>query len=160
MKITGHVRVGGLPIDVRLAPAGNVFFVANQGSNGVSVVDARTVKVIRFIPTGNGAHGLALNRDATRLYVTNRRAGTISVISIASRRVIATWRIGGSPDMMALSTDGTQLWVSNRYAGFVTVVDTRSGAVLHRIETGAAPHGLSFWPQPGRFSLGHNGNMR
>jgi YVTN family beta-propeller protein len=92
--------------------------------------------------------------------VTNRRAGTISVISIATRRVVATWRIGGSPDMMALSTDGTQLWISNRYAGFVTVVDTRTGTVLHRIETGAAPHGLSFWPQPGRFSLGHNGNIR
>jgi hypothetical protein len=31
MKLTGHLNVGGLPIDVRLAPDGSVFYVANQG---------------------------------------------------------------------------------------------------------------------------------
>jgi YVTN family beta-propeller protein len=160
MQITGGVRVGGLPIDVRLAPAGDVFFVANQGSGGVSVVDPVKMKVIGFIPTGNGAHGISLSRDATRLFVSNRLAGTISVISIATRHVIATWIIGGTPDMMTLSPDGIQLWVSNRYSGTVTVIDTRSGRVLAVIRTGVGPHGLSFWPQPGRFSLGHNGNMR
>jgi YVTN family beta-propeller protein len=160
MKISGTARVGGLPIDVRLAPAGDVFYVANQGSNGISLIEPLAMKVIGFIPTGHGAHGLSLSRDATRMYVTNRLAGTISVISVAKRRVIATWVVGGSPDMMAVSPDGSQLWISNRYRGSVSVVDARTGAVLHVIRTGIGPHGLTFWPQPGRFSLGHNGNMR
>jgi len=160
MKVAGFVRVGGLPIDVRLAPAGDVVYVANQGSNGVSIVDPMAMKVVGFIKTGKGAHGLALSRDTSRLLVTNRLAGTVSVISIASRRVVATWEVGGSPDMMALAPDGHQLWISNRYSGTVSVVDTRTGAVLKVIATGDGPHGLSYWPQPGRFSLGHNGNMR
>jgi hypothetical protein len=25
---------------------------------------------------------------------------------------------------------------------------------------GKEPHGLTVWPQPGRYSLGHTGNMR
>jgi hypothetical protein len=25
---------------------------------------------------------------------------------------------------------------------------------------GREPHGLTVWPQPGRYSLGHTGNMR
>jgi hypothetical protein len=25
---------------------------------------------------------------------------------------------------------------------------------------GKEPHGLAVWPQPGRYSLGHTGNMR
>jgi hypothetical protein len=25
---------------------------------------------------------------------------------------------------------------------------------------GGMPHGLTVWPQPGRYSLGHTGNMR
>jgi hypothetical protein len=25
---------------------------------------------------------------------------------------------------------------------------------------GLEPHGLTVWPQPGRYSLGHTGNMR
>ncbi len=160
MRAAGNIYVGGLPIDVRLAPAGNAFFVANQGSNGVSIVDPVAMKVTGFIPTGRGAHGIALSRTTTRLYVSNRLAGTISVISIATRRVVATWRVGGTPDMMTLSPDGVQLWISNRYSGTVTVVDTRSGRVLAIIGTGVGPHGLSYWPQPGTMSLGHNGNMR
>ncbi len=160
MVVTGSVRVGGLPLDVRLSPDGTVFYVANQGLGGVSVVDAATMKLVGFIRTARGAHGLALSRDTTRLFVTNRLAGSISVIDVASRKLIATWRIGGSPDMLAVSPDGSQLWISNRYSGTVTVIDSLSGAVLKVIATGTNPHGLTFWPQPGRFSLGHNGNMR
>ena len=160
MKVSGAIHVGGLPIDVRLAPSGDLFYVANQGSGGVSIIDPLAMKVIGFIRTGRGAHGLALSRDATRLYVSNRLAGTVSVISFAAREVVATWKVGGTPDMMAVSPDGRQLWFSNRYSGTVSVVDTRSGRVLHVIRTGEGPHGLSFWPQPGEFSLGHNGNMR
>jgi len=92
--------------------------------------------------------------------VSNRLAGTVSVIDLLSRAVTATWVIGGSPDMMALSPDGSQLWISGRYDRSVYVIDTTTGAVLHRIAVGGAPHGLTFFPNPGRFSLGHNGVYR
>jgi hypothetical protein len=42
----------------------------------------------------------------------------------------------------------------------VYVIDTRSGELLERIRTGGAPHGLTYFPQPGRFCLGHNGVYR
>lgn len=160
MKITGTIRVGGLPIDVRLAPDGNVFYVANQGRHGVSIVDPVAMKEIGFLPTGRGAHGLYVSRDTKSLYVTNRLAGSISVIDLASRTVVATWRIGGSPDMIQLSPDGQQLWTTGRYDGFVYVVDTSSGKLLHRIRVGGQPHGLSYFPNVGRFSIGHNGVYR
>jgi flagellar basal body-associated protein FliL len=35
-----------------------------------------------------------------------------------------------------------------------------NGRLKRRIKVGAGPHGLAVWPQPGRFSLGHTGNMR
>jgi hypothetical protein len=28
------------------------------------------------------------------------------------------------------------------------------------VKVGREPHGLTVWPQPGRYSLGHTGNMR
>ena len=31
---------------------------------------------------------------------------------------------------------------------------------MTKIAVGAEPHGLTVWPQPGRYSLGHTGNMR
>jgi YVTN family beta-propeller protein len=75
-------------------------------------------------------------------------------------RVVADWPVGGSPDEMSLSPDGSQLWVSNRYHASVSVVDTTSGKVIATIRVGSSPHGLIYWPQPGRMSVGQNGNMR
>jgi YVTN family beta-propeller protein len=160
MEVTGTLKVGGSPVDVRISPDGTVFYVANQKRHGVSVIDATKFKEIAFIPTGKGAHGLYPSRDATSLYVSNRLNGTVSVISFATRSVTATWTTGGSPDMGGVTTDGSQLWLSGRYDRVVYVIDTGSGAVLHRIPVGKGPHGLCVFPQPGRLSLGHTGNFR
>jgi len=157
MRVTGRVSVGGLPVDIKLSPNGTVFYVANQGSGGVTIVSARTLHVVGFIATGPGAHGLAVSRDTRDLYVANRLAGTISVISFARRRVVATWRVGGSPDMLQVSPNGGRLWTSNRFGDTVSVIDTRSGHVIRSIGVGSSPHGLAFFPQPGSYSLGHNG---
>jgi YVTN family beta-propeller protein len=162
MKITGSIEVGGNPVDVKLSPDGKVFYVANQGENygGVHVIDPRAMKQIEFIPTGAGAHGLYVSRDAKSLYVANRLAGTISVIDFATHKVTATWEVGGSPDMLQLSPDGTRLWYADRYNGTVSVVNARSGKLIHRITVGYYPHGLTYFPNVGRFSLGHNGVYR
>jgi YVTN family beta-propeller protein len=160
MKVVGTIHVGGLPVDVKLSRNGKVFFVANQGLGGVSVIDPVSMKVLRFIPTGRGAHGMAVSRDTTQLYVTNRLAGTISVIDFANRKVVRTWHVGGSPDMVQVSADGSQLWVSNRYGTTVEAISTSDGHLIRRIQVGRDPHGLALFPQPGRFSLGHNGVYR
>jgi YVTN family beta-propeller protein len=160
MAIAGEVEIGSLPRDVRLSPKGDVFYVTNEGLDGIQIVDAESWELLEFIPTGDGAHGLEVSRDTTRMYVANRAAGTISVIDVETRDVVETWQVGGSPDEMVLNPDGSQLWTSNRYHGSVSVIDTSSGEVIATIETGANPHGLTYWPQPGTMAIGQNGNMR
>jgi YVTN family beta-propeller protein len=160
MAVVGAVHVGGHPIDVKLSPDGRVFYVANQVRNGVSILNSTGLREIGFVRTGRGAHGLAVSRDARWLYVTNRTEGTMSVIDFTTRKVIHKWRIGGSPDMIAVSPDGTQLWISNRYGGTVSVVDAATGHRIKLIRVGGRPHGLTYFPGPGRFSVGHNGVYR
>jgi DNA-binding beta-propeller fold protein YncE len=160
IAVAGVLRLGGLPIDVKLAPQGDLFYVANQGRHGVSIVEPEPLREIAFVPTGRGAHGLAISRDTRYLYVSNRLAGSISVLDFDSRGVVDTWPIGGSPDMLQVSPDGTELWASGRSHGSVYVIDTSAGQLLERIRTGSAPHGLTYFPQPGHFSLGHNGVYR
>jgi hypothetical protein len=41
----------------------------------------------------------------------------------------------------------------------VYAFDTTTGEAKI-IPVGREPHGLAVWPQPGRYSLGHTGNMR
>jgi YVTN family beta-propeller protein len=153
---------GGMPQDVRVAPDGSVFYVADLNAGGVWVVDAHRFRVLGLIRTGAGAHGLYPSRDGKELYVSNRGAGSISVISFRTRRVVKTWHIpgGGSPDMGGVSADGKVLWLSGRYNSDVYAISTVTGRLLARIPVGAGPHGLCVWPQPGRYSLGHTDNMR
>jgi YVTN family beta-propeller protein len=162
MRLVGYVRVGGLPIDIKLSPDGSVFYVTNQGRMGVSVIDPVAMKEIQFIPTGLGAHGLQVSRDAKYLYVSNRLEGSFSVIDFATRRVVAKWHIpgGGSPDMLQLNPSGTQLWASGRYNATVYVMSTVTGQLIARIPVGVQDHGLTYFPNVGLHSLGHNGVYR
>jgi YVTN family beta-propeller protein len=161
----------GMPQDIRASPDGKLFFVADMMADGVHVVDGEAFKQIGFIETGKGTHGLYPSRDGKKLYVANRGSnkihgapkgkGSVSVIDFATRKVEANWPIpgGGSPDMGNVSADGKTLWLSGRYDNVVYVFDTTSGAVTV-IPVGKEPHGLTVWPQPGRYSLGHTGNLR
>jgi len=155
-----HNHMG--PQDVRLAPDGSVYYIADCDGGGVWMLDGAANQVLRFIPTGKCAHGLYFSRDAVRLFVTNRSEGSISVLDAYTGAPIAVWRLpgGGSPDMGNVTADGAQLWVSGRYNNVVHVVSTADGTLLPTIKVGNEPHGLAVWPQPGRYSLGHTGTTR
>jgi len=159
-QVVGEMNVGGEPIDIRLSPDGTRFYAANQSRGGVMVIDPDTMTETKFIPTGRGTHGIYPSRDGKVIYATNRLSGSVSVIDTETDELYVTWNTGSSPDMGGVSPDGNELWLSGRYNSEVIVIDTRTGEVTHRIKTGAGAHGLSFFPQPGRFSLGHTGNYR
>ncbi len=161
----------GMPQDIRASPDGKRFYVADMMADGVHVVDLESFRQVGFIETGKGTHGLYPSRDGRKLYVANRGSnkihgpvkgkGSVSVIDFATEKVDVTWPIpgGGSPDMGNVSADGKWLWLSGRYDNVVYVFDTATGAVK-TIPVGKEPHGLTVWPQPGRYSLGHTGNLR
>jgi len=62
--------------------------------------------------------------------------------------------------MGRVSPDGTVLWLSGRYNATVCKISTAAGRLLGQVLVPGKPHGLCVWPQPGRFSFGHTGNMR
>jgi YVTN family beta-propeller protein len=161
----------GMPQDIRISPDGKRFYVADMHADGVHVVDGEQFLQVGFIATGIGAHGLYPSRDGKQLYVANRGShkihgpklanGGVTVIDFATEKVVARWGVpgGGSPDMGNISADGRWLWLAARYDDVVYRFDTTTGDV-RQIKVGAEPHGLTVWPQPGRYSLGHTGNLR
>ena len=156
------LATGAMPQDVKLSPDGSVYYVADMDRNGVWIVNSRRLETLGFIPTGKGAHGMYMSRDATSMYVSNRAAGSVSVVDMATRKVRTTWTIPGraSPDMGGVSADGSTLWLSGRENSEVYAIDTTTGQLRARIKVGKGPHGLCVWPQPGTYSLGHTGIMR
>ena len=162
-----------MPQDVRASPDGRIFYVADMMADGVFLIDPVNFKQIGFIHTGIGTHSIYPSRDGRFFYVGNRGChspvrcqahgpGSVTVIDPKTQQIVANWSIpgGGSPDMGNVSADGKELWLSGRYDAEVYVFDTATGQLTHRIPVGRGPHGLTVWPQPGRYSLGHTGNMR
>ncbi len=163
-QVLGTLRLPGdaMPQDVRLAPNGDIFYVADMTADGVFEIDGQAFKTVGFIHTGKGAHGLYFSRDSKWLYVSNRGEGTVALIDVRTRTLATKWTIpgGGSPDMGGVSADGKVLWLSGRYDAEVYAFDTSNGHLLARIPVGKGPHGLCVYPQPGRYSLGHTGTLR
>jgi YVTN family beta-propeller protein len=172
-KVLGYLTLmaKGMPQDIRVSPDGKKFYVADMMADGVHVLDGAAFKKIGFIKTAIGAHGLYPSRDGKKLYITNRGShsvhgkrhgpGSISVMDFASEKIEKNWPIpgGGSPDMGNVTADGKWLWISGRFDDVVYAINTDDGSVKI-IPVEGEPHGLTVWPQPGRYSLGHTGNMR
>jgi YVTN family beta-propeller protein len=173
-QIVGNLELApnAIPQDVRVSPDGKTFYVADLVQGGLYTVDGATFTETGFIPTALGAHGLIISRDTKQMYVANRGSmtqgigakngpGSVSVLDFKTNRIVATWPVpgGGSPDMGNVTADGRLLFVSGRFDNVVYVFDTKTGAA-RVVPVGQEPHGVAVWPQPGRYSLGHTGNMR
>jgi len=171
-RVVGVLQLGAMPQDVRLAPNGRHFLVADMLRDGVHVVDGEALRRTAFVVTGTGAHGVYPAPDGSAVYVVNRGwhtvaggrrgPGSVTVLDGATLKVRARWAVpgGGSPDMGNFTPDGGELWLGGRYDDEVYAFNVSTGALAARIPVGRGPHGLTVWPQPGRLSLGHTGNMR
>jgi DNA-binding beta-propeller fold protein YncE len=163
-KVLGVLRFGSgsMPQDVRISPDGRTFYVADMGTDQLRRISAKSFKQVGALSMPSHPHGLYPSRNARFLYVSDRGDGRISVVSFRTNRIVKTWVIpgGGSPDMGGVSADGRTLWLSGRYNSEVYALDTRTGKLRARIQVPGSPHGLCVWPQPGRYSLGHTGNLR
>jgi YVTN family beta-propeller protein len=160
-RVIGYLDLpGSSPQDIKLEPAGHIFYVADMKRGGVYEIDGARLRSIGFIPTGYDAHGLYPSRDSKHLYVSNRRSGSVSVIDFATRQVVARWPLAGTPDMGGVSVDGKVLWLGGRMSNAVYAVSTADGHLIASIPVPGRPHGVCVWPQPGRYSIGHTGIMR
>ncbi len=159
-----QVQEGPMPQDVKISPDGSTYYIADMMSSGLWIMsaDPKLFGKLKYLKTGRGAHGLYVTRDSKFLLITNRGEGSISVLRFSDKKLIAKWRIpgGGSPDMGQISADGKVFWVSGRYNSVVYALSTVNGKLLAKIRVGRGPHGLTVYPVPGRYSLGHTGIMR
>ncbi|HUQ95356.1 MAG TPA: alkaline phosphatase family protein [Bryobacteraceae bacterium] len=100
-------------------------------SGTVSVVDAKSRKVLGEIEVGLHPSGMAYHAASRRLYVANANSDTISVIDTGSDQVVGAINVrpfrkaplGSSPNALAVSRDGKILYVANASNNAVAVMD-------------------------------------
>lgn len=86
-SLIAPVAVGTAPTGVAALQDGSRFYVANSGSNNVSVVSATSFAVLRVVPVGNNPTFVAADPTSTKVYVTNHGSFSTSIIQTVNDTV-------------------------------------------------------------------------
>jgi YVTN family beta-propeller protein len=118
-------------------------YVANSGSDSVSVIDSASSTVTATIPVGIGPRAVVVTPDSTRVYVANGVSRTLSVIDTATNTVVDSVPAGRDPRDLAITPNGERLYVSNGSSDAVAVIDVATSTFLvEAIAVGASRAGL------------------
>src|SRR5205814_523389 len=107
-----------------------------------------------------GADHLDFSADGSYFMISTEYSGIVAKVDVNKMQLAGYVTVGGLPIDVKLSPDGTRLWASGRYNATVYVFDTTTGKVIAKIPVGAEDHGLTYFPNVGAHSLGHNGVYR
>jgi len=138
------IKTGKLPADVFLTADDRTLLVGLTGDRFVEAYDVSGAqpKLIKRIPTGDGAHAFRARGDKRHVFVSNRVANTISLIDTQTLAVVAEYPAPGGPDCMEMLADNRTLLVSSRWARRLSFIDIEQKKVVRQIDVGRSPHGV------------------
>jgi YVTN family beta-propeller protein len=84
IPVTDTISVGANPRRLAITPNGAYVYVANGGSDNVSVINTSTNTVDVVLPVGDGPLDVAFTSDGAFAYIANANAGSMSVINTAT----------------------------------------------------------------------------
>jgi YVTN family beta-propeller protein len=96
-------------------------YVANRGSDTVSVLDLSQLAVVAAIEVEQQPYGVVVAPDGTLAFVANSASDSISVIETATFQVVATIPVRDRPAGLAVTAD--RLYVTHLLTGLVSVID-------------------------------------
>ncbi|MCD6498107.1 MAG: YncE family protein [Deltaproteobacteria bacterium] len=125
-------------------------FVANNGTNTVTVVDPVAFKVIREIHVGRFPRHVACSHDGKMLYVTVMSTSQVVAIDPNTDRILHRVSVGRAPKTVAVSFDDRFVYTADYSGHSMSIVDTRtwkSKALLLDIwkGSGLAVHPSDHW---------------
>jgi YVTN family beta-propeller protein len=133
-------------VNFGLKSATKLAYVANVGSNTVSVINTATNTVVTSIPVGGGPCGVAFSPDGTKAYVVNLYSNNVSVINTATNTVVTSIPVGGGPWNVAFSPNGNTAYVINSGSNNVSVINTATNTVVATIPVESEPMGVAVTP--------------
>ena len=149
---SGHIaaRIAVAADPENVAVGHGVVVVVSPRSAKVTLLDRRTLRVVRVIGGFVSPHIPSVSPDGSYAYVTDDAAGTLTSISLLTHRPTSTIRVGPGAHHLAFSPDGRQLWVAlGESARTIALVDTADLARPHLVgqfDPGFTSHDLAFSP--------------
>jgi YVTN family beta-propeller protein len=134
------IPVGTGPVAMAYNPATNTLYVANQGSNNVSVINAATIAVIGTIPVGTTPTGIGVNPATNRIYVADSGSADVAVIDGSSNTLLTTIPLQSvTPFPQAISVDSERnlIFVGSASSTVLMVIDGSTNSISYPDPTGS-----------------------
>lgn len=147
---------------IAFAPDEATAYIANIGSDTITVIDPDDRCVVADPPVGEGPEGIATVPETGEVIVSNQDDGQLSILdpeTYESKLALA----GETPIRVVISPDGDHALVPNRESNDVSVIDTtfvRDGErrpwEIQRVPVGIHPGGTVFTPDGDRAFVANN----
>jgi len=144
-NLVDSIPVGDWPQYIVESPDGQMVYVTNWESGGVSIIDFEKRKVIATVPVGVNPLGMAITSDGSKLYVAVTAqalehvegemfgsSSKVAVVNTKTYSVVKEVRPGWAPRFVNISPDGTKVYVTE-YRGKVHVIDIASDDLIDSI---------------------------
>jgi len=163
-----RIATGPGPHEVATTPDGRLAFVANYGSNSLTVVDVAKREALGMIDLGEHTrpHGIVVSKDGSSVWATtegsqdlvevdvesrtvkraiktaytaNIGSGNVTAVDIERGEVIKQIATGAGAEGIAVTIDDRYVLVTNREAGTFSVIDVSTDEIVHDMEVGGFP---------------------
>lgn len=126
-KVSGKIDLGrGLrPHCAVFGPKDGLLYVTAELADAIEVIDPRTLKVVRAIPTGQReSHMLAISSDGRRGYTANVGPGSVSVLDLVARKTITVVPVAREVQRISITPDDHWVFTADQTQPRLAVIDT------------------------------------
>jgi YVTN family beta-propeller protein len=140
-KMIGRVFLGNNvnPHMVMMSPDGRYVVTGGTRANKAYIIDVRTLKLVKVIPTDIAPEHLSFSPDSRWYYQGNPDGDSISVIDMQSLTKIKTIPGFVEPLNVTFTADGSKAYVGNYGAHWIGVIDVRRHELLKKIQIAEVP---------------------
>lgn len=146
--IRATIPVAGAPAPVAYDPGTGRAHVISAETGMLTLLDTQG-RVLRQVPLGEGAFGLAVDGPGGRIFVADWYGARLRCLDSADYRELWSVPTGRAPAGVALSGDGRIVVTADRDDDRLSAFDADSGRALWTAPTGSHPYAVAF--HGGRF---------
>jgi YVTN family beta-propeller protein len=129
--VTGQITITVDPISPRI-------YVANSGSNSVSVVNPAGDPITTIAGLA-GPVAVAFTPNGRRALVVEQNSGSVAIIDVTHSTVLTEITVGPQPNAVAVNRTGTKAYVANGGNSTVSVIDLATNTVSATVTVGDGP---------------------
>jgi YVTN family beta-propeller protein len=160
--VAGDVATGKGAEGIDVTPDGREIWVVNRDADTISVIDAKSLKVVATIPGSHFPIRVRITPDGKRALVAFTESGDVGVYDVATRTEVKRIPLGreavaatgsrvfqgkfgasSAPVGLLVSPDSKRAWVSATHADVVIVIDLVNLKVEDAYAAGKEPDGLT-----------------